>query len=120
MPAGQKIKVEQFLMKQGNRVGKAAIEFTDGYLAGFHLVGFTICDDAEKGMFILFPAAVTGKKDGESSRPYFFLRPSEPLALERLENEILDVYDAMTGFNKPRMVAEAKPADAVPAVESAG
>ena len=110
-----KIKVEQFLMKQGNRVGKAAIEFesSDGVLAGFHLVGFTICDDTEKGMFILFPAAVTGKKDGESNRPYFFLRPNEPNALERLENEILDVYESMTpgGFNKPRMVGDKKPTE---------
>ena len=113
-----KIKVEKFLMKQGNRVGKAAIEFTkeDGILAGFHLVGFTICDDNEKGMFILFPAAITPKgKDGkEGTRPYFFLRPSEPNVLADLENAILDVYESMDGggFNKPRMVG--KPQEASP------
>lgn len=97
-------------MKQGVRVGKAAIEFTkeDGCMAGFHLVGFTICDEPEKGMYVLFPAAIPPKgKDGEGMRPYFFLRPNEPGALERLENDILDTYENMTtpGFNKPRMVA---------------
>lgn len=118
----QKIKVEKFLMKQGNRVGKAAVEFTDGPLAGFHLVGFTICDDNEKGMFILFPAAITPKskdsKSGESSRPFFFLRPSEPNVLERLENEILDVYESMDGggFNKPRMVGKQLAEPAAPTV----
>jgi hypothetical protein len=118
-----KIKVEKFLMRQGNRVGKAAVEFTEGPLAGFHLVGFTICDDDEKGMFILFPAAITPKskdgKDGkEGNRPYFFLRPTAPDALARLENEILDVYESMDGGefkNKPRMVGGMK-AETAPTV----
>lgn len=110
-----KIKVEKFLMKQGNRVGKAAIEFTDGCLSGFHMVGFTICDDPQKGMFVLFPAAVTGKKEGESNRPYFFLRPSEPDVLARLENEILDVFESMTAneyANRPRMTGNQQAATA--------
>jgi hypothetical protein len=40
-----KIKVEPFMIKRGNRVANAAIEFeeSDSILAGFHLVGFTIC-----------------------------------------------------------------------------
>lgn len=104
-----KIKVEPFLMKQGNRVGKAAIEFTDGALKGLHLVGFTICDDPQKGMFVLMPAAVTGKKDGERDRPYFFLRPTDPDAIGRLENEILDAYESMLGdsyTNRPRFKGE--------------
>lgn len=108
-----KIKVEQFLMKQGNRVGKAAIEFesTDGLLAGYHLLGFTICDDDDKGMFVLFPAAVTNRADSKTgaNRPFFFLRPASPEALDKLENEILDIYESMTGaFNKPRLVGAKK------------
>jgi hypothetical protein len=48
-----KIKVEKFLIKQGIRVGKAAVEFSgDSPLSGFHLVGFTICDDPEKGRYV--------------------------------------------------------------------
>ncbi len=110
-----KIKVEKFLMKQGNRVGKAAIEFgeADGSLAGFHLVGFTICDDEKKGLWVLFPAAVSmNSQPSGSERRYFFLRPSTPEALERLENEILDIYISMDGgeFNHPKLkTAEVKP-----------
>jgi hypothetical protein len=62
-----KIKVEPFLMKKGNRVAKAAIEFEsqDGFLSGFHMVGFTICDDHEKVLFVLFPASqiINAKSD---------------------------------------------------------
>lgn len=104
-----KIKVEKFLMKQGNRVGRAAIEFepSDGSLAGFLLLGFTICDE-EKGMFVLFPASIQNRKDSdteEKQRPYFFLRPQAPDVIERLENEILDIYESMEGggFNRPRV-----------------
>jgi hypothetical protein len=99
-----KIKVEAFLMKKGNRVAKAAIEFegTDGLLAGFHLVGFTICDDAEKGLFVLFPASIVKKVEGES-KPFFFLRPSGEGQIEKLEALILDTYESMTGFNSPRV-----------------
>jgi len=91
-----RIKVEPFLMKKGNRVAKAAVEFesTDGLLAGFHLVGFTICDDAEKGLFVLFPAVNTKDRDGES-RTFFFLRPSSENQIEKLESQILDVYESM-------------------------
>lgn len=113
-----KIKVEKFLMKQGNRAGKAAIEFdsNDGPLAGFHLLGFTICDDSEKGIFVLFPASIAPRKDGENSeknRPFFFLRPNGPDTLDRLENEILDIYESMDKgtFNRPRLkTAEQKTA----------
>jgi hypothetical protein len=106
--ASAKIKVEVFLMKQGNRVGKAAIEFTDGPLAGFNMVGFTICDDGEKGIYVLFPAAIAGNKEkGESTRPYFFLRPNNPSDLDRLQTDILDLYDSIKNqqgkFNSPRL-----------------
>ena len=122
-----KIKVEKFIMKQGNRVGKAAIEFEqsdDAILAGFHLLGFTICDDEQKGMFVLFPAALTNKNDShkregeQANRPYFFLRPSTPERLEQLETAILDAYDLMVENefkNRPRMNATDKKA-VVPAV----
>jgi hypothetical protein len=91
-----RIKVEPFLMKKGNRVAKAAIEFesADGILAGFHLVGFTICDDAEKGLFVLFPAVNTNDKVGEK-RTFFFLRPSGDDQISKLEELILDVYESM-------------------------
>ncbi len=98
-----KIKVMPFLQKKGNRVAKAAIEFNDGALAGFQLVGFTICDDKDKGMFVLFPASVVKRDD--STKPYFFLRPSAEGQLDKLQDAILDVYEAMTGFNSPRVVA---------------
>lgn len=95
-----KIKVEPFLMKKGNRVAKAAIEFDEGVLAGFHMVGFTICDDKEKGMFVLFPSSEIRK--GEESKPFFFLRPSNDKQLGDLESAILDVYDSMMAFNQPQ------------------
>lgn len=104
------IKVEKFLLKQGNRVGKAAIEFTDGILKGYHLVGFTICDDPAKGgLFVLFPATTAGgRKDKEGNkvekdRPYFFLRPSAPELLDDLQTLILDEFEGIGKFNTPRL-----------------
>jgi hypothetical protein len=104
-----KIKVMPFLSKKGNRVAKAAIEFSDGALKGFQLVGFTICDDAEKGLFVLFPSSIVKRE--ESTKPYFFLRPSEDGALDRLQDAILDVYESMTGFNTPRIAAKVAEAE---------
>jgi hypothetical protein len=106
-----RIKVEPFLMKKGNRVAKAAVEFesADGLLAGFHLVGFTICDDAEKGLFVLFPAVNSKDKDGEA-RTFFFLRPSGDDQIDKLETQILDVYESMVGtpFNGIKNVKSVK------------
>jgi hypothetical protein len=93
------IKVEPFLMKKGNRVAKAAIEFdaNDGVLAGFHLVGFTICDDdKEKRLFVLFPASIVRKDESGVTKPFFFLRPNTDTDLGKLEGAILDVYESMT------------------------
>lgn len=100
-----KIKVEPFLMKKGNRVAKAAIEFDEGALAGFHMVGFTICDDKEKGLFVLFPASIVRRDETGATKPFFFLRPENDEALGRLEEAILDIYESMTGkFNTPKIV----------------
>lgn len=99
-----KIKVEPFLMKKGNRVAKAAIEFEEGFLKGFHLVGFTICDDAQKGLFVLFPASIV-KRENET-KPFFFLRPEQEEQIAELESKILDTYESMVAFNQPRQVAE--------------
>jgi hypothetical protein len=98
-----KIKVEPFLMKKGNRVAKAAIEFeqADDFLVGFHLVGFTVCDDEVKGLFVLFPASISKTKDGES-KPFFFLRPSGESQVGKLESLILDQYESMMAFNNPK------------------
>lgn len=96
-----KIKVEPFLMKKGNRVAKAAIEFEEGVLTGFLLVGFTICDDKEKGMFVLFPSSIV--KMGEATKPFFFLRPSNDQQIGQLESLILDTYESMMAHNHPRM-----------------
>lgn len=99
-------------MKKGNRVAKAAIEFepNDGLLAGFHLVGFTICDDPEKdGLFVLFPAVNAHNKDGDG-RTFFFLRPSQENMIRDLEEKILDVYESMTAkqpFNAPHVAPKA-------------
>ena len=88
-------------MKKGNRVAKAAIEFNEGFLSSWHLVGFTICDDKEKGLFVLFPASIV-KRENET-KPFFFLRPSNDEDLAKLESLILDTYESMTGgFNTPR------------------
>jgi len=108
-----KIKVEPFLMKKGNRVAKAAISFDEGILAGFHLVGFTICDDEQKGLFVLFPASIVKRinKDGSDgeTKPFFFLRPSSDEQIGQLEASILDVYESMTGgFNTPKVTEVAK------------
>lgn len=101
-----KIKVEPFLMKKGNRVAKAAIEFDDGVLKGFHLVGFTICDDKERGLFVLFPASIVKKDESGATKPFFFLRPNEEEDLAKLEGAILDIYESMTGgFNTPKIVS---------------
>lgn len=111
-----KIKVEPFMMKKGNRVGKAAIEFeaNDGVLAGFHLVGFTICDDEKDGVFILFPSSIVKKDENGKTKPYFFLRPSNPDQLENLSNAILDVYDSMVAnkfSNRPRLAPKVEVAE---------
>lgn len=101
-----RIKVEPFLMKKGNRVAKAAIEFEDGILTGFHMVGFTICDDKEKGLFVLFPASIVRKDDNGATKPFFFLRPNSDEDLGKLEEAILDMYESMTGkFNSPKMAS---------------
>lgn len=99
------IKVEPFLIKKGNRVAKAAIAFDEDVLAGFHMVGFTICDDAEKGLFVLFPASIVRKDDNGATKPFFFLRPEKDEDLGKLEDAILDVYESMTGkfTNSPRV-----------------
>lgn len=98
-----KVKVEPFLMKKGNRVAKAAIEFEEGFLKGFHLVGFTICDDKEKGLFVLFPASIIKRQ--EETKPFFFLRPESEEQIGQLESLILDTYESMTAFNAPRVAA---------------
>ncbi len=101
-----KIKVEPFLMKKGNRLGKAAIEFDEGLLKGFQMVGFTICEDKEKGLFVLFPASTIKRNNvvEADNKPFFFLRPNNPNQIAELESLILDVYDSMTGsINHPRM-----------------
>lgn len=97
-----KVKVEPFLMKKGNRVAKAAIEFeeSDSFLAGFHMVGFTICDDAEKGLFVLFPSSQVKKPDGDT-KPFFFLRPNRDEQIDMLQDLIIDTYESMTAFNHP-------------------
>jgi hypothetical protein len=103
-----RITVEPFLMKKGNRVAKAAIEFDSGILQGFHLVGFTICDDKEKGLFVLFPASIVRKDESGATKPFFFLRPDNEEGLVKLEEMILDVYESMTRkFNTPRMAQPA-------------
>ncbi len=99
-----KIRVMPFLSRKGNRVAKAAIEFEDFCGAGScQLVGFTICDDAERGLFVLFPSSVI--KRGEDTKPYFFLRPGDDKVLQRLQDAILDIYESMIGFNRPSLVA---------------
>lgn len=91
-------------MKKGNRVAKAAIQFTDGVLADFHMVGFTICDDVEKGLYVMFPASIVRKDESGATKPFFFLRTDAEDGLAKLESAILDVYESMTvKFNTPKM-----------------
>lgn len=96
-------------MKKGNRVAKAAIEFEsqDDFLAGFHLVGFTVCDDEAKGLFVLFPASIVNKANRGAvnevnSKPFFFLRPNSEDLIGKLETLILDQYESMMSFNHPK------------------
>lgn len=90
-----KIKIEPFLMRKGIKVAKAAIEFdSNDVLEGFHLVGFTICDDPHKGLYVLFPSSLSKNQQGESKQ-YFFLRPATPDLIDKLEGKILDVYQDM-------------------------
>ena len=96
-----KIKVEPLLMKKGQKVAKAAIEFTDDILKGFHLVGFTICDDPVKGLFVLFPANIV-KEVGKDNKTFFFLRPSDANQLDNLEDAIIDAYEAMVGAHQEK------------------
>jgi hypothetical protein len=97
-------------MKKGNRVAKAAIRFDEGILKGFHMVGFTICEDKEKGLFVLFPASIVRKDENGATKPFFFLRPDEDNLLSKLQEDILDVYESMTGkgfSNIPKIVSPA-------------
>ena len=99
-----KIRIMPFLSKQGNRVAKAAIEFDeDSLLAGTQLVGFTICDDPEKGLFLLFPSAKFQYKDSPEHKTYFFLWQLTEGALDRIETAILDTYESMIAFNQPHV-----------------
>lgn len=106
------------MIKRGNKLAKAGIEFeqADGLLAGFHLVGFTICENQSGELFVLFPAAEilhtprgVEKDSGdrvkaETGKPYYFLVPNSNELIEKLETAILDVYEAMIEkLNKPRM-----------------
>jgi len=100
-----KIKIETYLMKKGNRVGKAAVEFesTDGFMAGFHLVGFTICEDDEKKLFVLFPSSRI--KTDKEERNFFFLRPQNENRLDELEDLIISAYlNATRPFNNVSLV----------------
>lgn len=93
-----RIKIEPFLMKKGNRVAKGAIEFesNDSILAGWHLVGFTICEDSDRGLFVLFPSSQTQARNAdEKGRPFFFLKPSDPSQIDKLEDLILEEYERM-------------------------
>src|SRR6202021_1492364 len=96
-----KIKVMPFLTKKGNRVAKAAIEFSDdsdACMRGCQLVGFTICD-GDKGLWVQFPSSLVKRETG--TKPYFFLRPLHESFLANLENAILDTYESMVAFNSP-------------------
>lgn len=121
-----KIKVEKFLMRQGIRVGKAALEFSGedvGALDGFHLVGFTICHDPARGIFVMFPMSKTnpsiksgGKEEGYTSRNFFFLRPDAPERLDDLQTAIIDVYLSLESSefrNAPRLKQSEVPTEVV-------
>jgi len=90
-----KIKVEPFLMPKKFKVGRAAIEFesSDGILAGFYLVGFDIMVDDKNQTYVRFPSSVNISKAGSRSI-WYFLRGNAEI-LEKLEHEILDVYETM-------------------------
>ena len=97
------IKVEPFLIRKGIKVAKAAIEFgpEDSFLAGWHLVGFTICDDPSKGLYVQFPANTEKDAEGKRKPPFHFLRNTEE-HVSKLETLILDVYEDMVALNKPK------------------
>lgn len=94
------IKVEHFLSKRKNRVGKAIIEFepSDGILADFNLIGFSICENEKQELYVQFPASIN-EAEGNQPKSFYFLRPRNPKAIEELENKILDVYDKVRNFS---------------------
>lgn len=103
-----RIKVMPFLQKRGNRVAQGSIEMPTGsILEGMDLFGFTICDDPEKGLFVLFPSSRIQYHNGEN-KLYYFLRPDNPSRIDVLESKILDVYESMVAFNRPRMSSKDK------------
>jgi hypothetical protein len=77
----------------GTRLGRladASVEFTDGFLDGFQLIGFAINERGEE-LYVDFPAYV--RKD---QAPFFFLRPDPERAeelLDKVQNAILDCYE---------------------------
>ena len=86
------------MIKKGNRLASAAIEFEsqDSLLAGYHLLGFTICEDVEKNeIFVLFPSNTTIDKRTGEKRTFLLLRPENRDLIQQLEDQIINVYESM-------------------------
>ena len=99
------IKVQPLLVKDGNKVAHAALEFPNDF-PGFQLQGFTICEDPQKGLFVLFPATRNKNRETNETKTWYFLRPTvddKEKAIEDLETQIIDTYESMTAFNTPRI-----------------
>jgi hypothetical protein len=91
-----RIKIETFLIKRGNKLANAAVEFgrDDGILAGLSLTGFTICVDDNDELFVLFPNIPIERKDGEK-RVFFLLKPTDGNMdlIDGLEEKVLEAFE---------------------------
>ncbi len=74
------------------KLAEASVEFTEGLLKGFNLIGFTV-NENEQGLFVLFPCYIHKDPITEKKTFFHFLWAVQDGALARLEEEILDKFE---------------------------
>lgn len=85
-----KIIIKPYTGQRTGRLADASIQFTEGFLNGFQLIGFAINERGE-GLYVDFPAYVR-----QGQPPFFYLRPdpaNHDKLIEAVENAILDCYE---------------------------
>lgn len=85
-----KIIIKPYTGSRTGRLADASLQFTEGFLSGFELIGFAINDRGE-GLYVDFPAYVR-----QGQPPFFYLRPDPTNAdklIEAVESAILDCYE---------------------------
>ncbi len=95
-----KIIIKPYNGSRTGRLADASIEFTEGILSGFQLIGFAVNERGD-GLYVDFPAYVRKEQP-----PFFFLRPDPDNAdklLETVETAILNCYDKAAKAVKEEM-----------------